>query len=106
MSGRRTAAQIALASAASFFCRGRNAFTRCAGISRTSWPSFVISRAQWCAVLRQAQDEAASLDPHQAALRRKLGEERGHVLALQVLLHDNMPFGILGMSFGRLRMRQ
>jgi arylsulfatase A-like enzyme len=46
MVGRRTASQIASASAASFLLRLTHAFTSFAGIRRTSWPSFVNSRTQ------------------------------------------------------------
>jgi hypothetical protein len=44
--GRPTASQIASASAASCLLRLMYAFTYCAGISRTSWPSAPSSRAQ------------------------------------------------------------
>ncbi len=46
MVGRRTASQIASASAASFLLRLTYAFTSFAGIRRTWWPSFASSRAQ------------------------------------------------------------
>jgi hypothetical protein len=44
--GRSTASQIASASAASCLLRLMYAFTYCAGINRTSWPSAPSSRAQ------------------------------------------------------------
>src|SRR5215510_10856587 len=44
--GRRTASQQAAASTESFLLRLTYAFTSLAGISRTSWPSFLSSRAQ------------------------------------------------------------
>ncbi len=44
--GRETASQIASASAASRLLRLMYAFTYCAGISRTSWPSARNSRPQ------------------------------------------------------------
>src|SRR3954465_5714937 len=50
MVGRRTASQIAAASAASFLLRLTQGLTAFAGINRTWWPSLVSSRAQWCAV--------------------------------------------------------
>src|SRR3954447_23644934 len=48
--GRWAASQIASASAISFFWRLTNGFTYAGGISRTSWPSSPIARAQWCAL--------------------------------------------------------
>src|SRR6476646_1760274 len=46
MVGRPTASQIASASAASCLLRLMYAFTYCAGISRTSWPSAPTSRCR------------------------------------------------------------
>jgi hypothetical protein len=44
-----TASQIALASAASFFCRTADGFTLRGGINHTLCPSFLISRPKWWA---------------------------------------------------------
>src|SRR4029077_9673751 len=81
MVGRRTASQIASASAASFLLRLTQPFTSFAGIRRTSWPSFVNSRAQWCDVAQASMPTKA---------RRQSFEERYNLAAAKLLSDDDL----------------